>query len=251
MTISEYIKNARKNMKGKPRKEQWQYFLEYYKWPALIALLVAAILVQGVVSFVTRKDEVLAGTLVNSFTSEERTDYLPGFYDYVGINTKKEKVQLYTDMALTDEVSMENINAFHLLHARIAAKDTDFLTADAIAFQKCAYSTSYLFTDLRTLLSAQELSQLEDRLYYIDGSILQQLQNPESMQEGTSVTYPPFNKPEDMVAPIPVGINISNAKNFMATYYPYNNTLYLGIASNALHPDMALQFIDYLLSENG
>lgn len=251
MKISEYIRNARKNMKGKPRKEQWQYFLEYYKWPTLIALLVVAILVQGVVSFATRKDEVLAGTLVNSFTAEERTDYLPGFYDYVGINTKKEKVQLYTDMALTDEVSMENINAFQLLHARIAAKDTDFLTADAAAFQKCAYSTSYLFIDLRTLLSAQELSQLEDRLYYIDGNILQQLQNVESAESDTPITYPSPHKPEDMVQPIPVGIDIHDCNSFVATYYPYSSSLYLGIASNAQHPDMALQFIDYLLSENG
>lgn len=244
MTMFQYAKNAYNAMKDKSPKERWDYFLEYYKWPALAILLVIAILVQGIVALANRKDTVFSGVLINCIVDTEKDPYLQEFSDHIGIDPKKEQIMFYTDVALTDGQSQNDVNAFQLLLAGIANKDTDFIVGQEKSFSKCAYHTSNMFEDLRNLLDAETLEKYQDYLYYIDGTVIEEIRD-------AVLTLPELPNPHDPAAmedPIPVGIDISNCDAFQKAYYPAEDVLYLGIVTNSTRQELTLEFLDYLFS---
>lgn len=245
MTMFEYAKKAYITMKEKSPKERWDYFLEYYKWPALAILLAIVLLVHGIVSIANRKDTVFSGVLINSLADSEQVDYDDKFGEFIGMDSDKEEVRFYTDIALTGGQSGTDVDAFQTLLAGIATKDTDFIVGQEDSFEKCAYHTSNMFADLRNILDAETLAQLEGRLYYIDKAVMEEIRD-------SVMTMPelpdPFN-PEAMTEPIPVGIDISQCEAFQKVYYPSEDVSYLGVVINSTRIDTTLQFIDYLLSE--
>lgn len=249
MTVSESIKKTKEALKEKTPKERISYFFEYYTWHALGVLLVIVILAQSVVSIATRKDTVLSGNLLNCFTPNGDQAYQDAFFEYAGLDAKKAEILLQTDMQLTSALSPSNAENFQLIHASVAAARLDFIVGDVTPFQKCAYSKSYLFMDLRNHLPAETLEKLADRLYYVDGDILYKELDPFTDEASGNVEYPDPHKPETMVDPVPVGIEISGCRNFMDVYYPQNKTMYIGIVGNAPHLEQTLQFVDFLLSE--
>ncbi len=251
MTVSEAIKKTRAEFKNKTPKERWAYFWDYYTWHVLGALLVVVLLAQSIVAIVNNKNTVLSGTLINSFIHTDEAAYQEAFMEYAGLDMKKAQVSFQTNIQLTNALSQANSEAFQLVHANVAAERLDFITGNVTPFQKCAYSKSYLFADLRKHLPAETLAQLEDRLYYIDGDILYAESDPFSDESTGNFQYPDPHAPETMGDPIPVGIEISSSENFMKAYYPDNDTMYIGIVGNAPNLEQTLQFIDFLLSDNG
>lgn len=251
MTVSESIAKTRAELKNKTPKEKWSYFWEYYTWHVLGALLVIVLLIQGVVSFSSHKQTVLSGSLLNSFLIQNEEAYQEALFDHAGLDPKKDEVLFQTNIQLTNALSSANSESFQVLHASVAAGRLDFITGDIMPFQKCAYSRSYLFADLRKHLPADTLAQLEDRLYYVDGAILYEDVDPFSDESAAEIEYPDPHDPESMADPIPVGIEISSCANFMQTYYSQNSSMYIGIVGNAPHLEQTLQFIDYLLADNG
>ena len=250
MKIADYIKKEIVNVKKMPRKERWEYFWEYYKWHAIITLVVIAILVQGVVGRLTRKDIVFSGFVVNSIINVQDEAFLQGFYDCAGIDAETQEAAIYTDLVITDRNSQTDITAFQRIVAGIASEDTDFVVGTPEAYHICAYSTARIFKDLRDFLDADALARHEDKLYYIDGAVIEILRaDPSSVIDFTQLEYPDPTKPETMEDPIPVGIDISNCADFQAAYYFPNTTFYLGVTATAPHADLTQQFIRYLFAE--
>ncbi len=248
MTIFEHIKKQHENIKSRPKEERWNYFWDYYKWHVVAVLLAIAILIQGVVSIVNRRDIVFSGILLNCIISVEDEDFLQGFYDYAGIDSKQEQAAFYTDIVLTDRNNKNDINAYQRIMAGIATKDTDFVVGQQENFQLCAYNTSRMFMDLRSFLDKDTLEQFSHRLYYIDGAILKTLSAPVGETVDTNIPYPDPTKPEAMEDPIPVGIDVSDRKDFQSAYYFPDTTLYLGVVANTPRPELTMQFIEYLFS---
>jgi hypothetical protein len=246
MTIFEHIKKQHANIKDRPKEERWQYFLDYYKWHALAVLLAIVLLIQGVVSIVNRKEVVFSGILLNCVISIDDEAFLQGFYDHTDINGKKQQAAFYTDIVLTDKNNKNDINAFQRIMAGIATKDTDFIVGQSDNFRLCAYNSSKIFMDLRTFLDEDALNKLSDRLYYIDGAVVEKLAVPVGELQDANITYPDPTKPETMEDPIPVGINISDRTDFQEAYYFPNTTLYLGVIANTPRPELTKQFIAYL-----
>ena len=246
MTIFEHIKQQHAEMKDKPRKERWEYFWDYYKWHTLVIILAVALLVQGVVSIVNKKDIVFSGILLNCTLRIDDEAFLNGFYEHADINSKKQQAAFYTDLTLTDKNTKTDITAFQRIMAGIATKDTDFVVGQKDNFRLCAYSTSRMFIDLRKFLDEDTLNKLSDRLYYIDGAVLEKLSVPVGQLQDKTITFPDPTKPEAMEDPIPVGIDISDRKDFQEAYYFPNTKLYLGVASNAPRPEITKAFINYL-----
>ena len=89
MTIIESIKNNYRKVMERPKKERWEYFWEYFKWHAIIVLLLLAVLIQGIVGLVNRKETVFTGYLLNCSIAADDEAFLQGFYDYAGIDSKK------------------------------------------------------------------------------------------------------------------------------------------------------------------
>lgn len=248
MTILEHIKKATAQVREKPLKERLEYFWDYYKWHAIVIVLVIAILTQGIVAMCNRRETAFCGIFLNCKISIDDDTFLQGFYDFAGIDAASQEATFYTDLSLTDGESQNDINTFRRIMAGIANKDTDIIVGQTEAFRLCAYNSAAIFADLRQALDQETLSRLSGRLYYIDGAVLRELDAPVGTQVYVDVTtLPDPTKPEAMEDPIPVGINISDLEDFRSAYYLTDAPLYLGIVANAPRPDTALQFIDYLL----
>ena len=249
MTIFDYIKKEHKNIMEKPKKERLAYFWDYYKWHVIIFVLVLALLIQGILGIVNRKDTVFSGFMLNSKINVEDEAFLQGFYEYAGIDSAKEEAAFYIDVVLTDNNSKSDITAFQRIMAGISIQDADFVVGPPEPFHICAYNTSRIFIDLRKYLDADTLQKFSDRLYYIDGAVLEQLDAPVGeFVDATTLTYPDPHKPETMKDPIPVGIDISDRKVLADAYFFPDTTLYLGVIVNTPRPELTRQFIDYLWS---
>lgn len=246
MTIFEHIKKEHAKIKERPKEERWQYFLDYYKWHAVALLLAIAILIQGVVSIVNRKEIVFSGILLNCVISIDDDDFLQGFYDYAGIDAKNQEAAFYTDIILTDKNTKNDINSFQRIMAGVATKDTDFVVGQSENFRLCAYNTSRILIDLREFFDAETLERFSDRLYYVDGAVIEKIAVPVGELVDTSIVMPNPTKPETMEDPIPVGIDVSDRKDFQSAYYFPDTTLYLGVVANTPRTELTKQFIAYL-----
>lgn len=246
MTIFEHIKKQHENIKSKPKEERWSYFWDYYKWHTLAVILAIAILIQGVVSIVNKKEIVFSGILLNCMLNIDDDAFLEGFYDHAGIDSKKQEAAFYTDILLTDKNTKTDVTSFQRIMAGIATKETDFIVGQMENFQLCAYNTSRMLKDLRTFLDADTLTQFADRLYYIDGVVLEKLSAPVGEQQDPNIKIPDPTKPEAMEDPIPVGIDVSDRKDFQSAYYFPDTTLYLGVITNTTRSELTKDFISYL-----
>lgn len=249
MTIIEYIKKEWKNIKEKPKKERLAYFWDYYKWHVGAILLVIVLLIQGIVSFCNKKEIVFSGYMLNSVINVKDEDFLQGFYDLTGIDTKNQEAAFYTDVIMTGNHRKQDITAFQRIVAGVSMEDTDFVVMQKDSFRICAYSTTRIFADLREFMDAETLEKYKDKLVYIDGAVLQQLSVPVGQTvDESAIKYPDPTKPETMQEPIPVAINVSGCAKLQSAYYLPNTTLYLGVIANTPRPELTLQFIDYLFA---
>lgn len=249
MTIFEHIKKAHQSIKNQPKEARWEYFWDYYKWHLIIAILVIALIIQGVVSFTNRKDIVFSGVLLNCKLGVDDKAFLNDFHEYAGIDSETQEAAFYTDLILKDGFNKNDVNTFQRIMAGIATKEFDFVVGQNDSFRLCAYSTSKLFIDLRSFLDQATLEKFADRLYYIDGAFLEKLSAPVGESVDLSLDNAPDpKKPELMEDPIPVGIDISDRETFQAAYYFPDTVLYLGVVSNVPRPELMRQFIQFLMT---
>ena len=162
MTILDYVTKELKNIKEKPPKERWAYFLDYYKWHALALLLVIVLLIQGVVSLTTQKDTALSGIILNCKLGIDDTSFLQNFYDYAKIDANKESAAFYTDLTFSNGQSQHDTSTFQRIMAGIATKETDFIAGKPEHFRICAYNSNNIFMDLRQFLDEATLAQLSE-----------------------------------------------------------------------------------------
>ena len=247
MTMFEYIKKAYHDMKDKPPKERLEYFMDYYKWPALAVVLVIIITISSIVAIANRKEDVLFGELLNCSTLVEDVTYMDDFYAVAEIDAKECSISLSTDLSFVETGTGTAYEAHQMMVAIVAAKRVDFFVGADHSFQNCAYNSSRVLADLRNIMDAETLEKWSDRIYYIDGDVVEQIRNYNNTM--TVPEFPDPHDPESMVDPIPVAIDISDCTAFRETYYPLDQVLYLGIAINAPHPETTLQFIDYLFTK--
>lgn len=252
MTILESIKDQWRQVKEKPKKERWEYIWDYYKWHIVIVLLAIAILTQCTISIINHKDAVFTGFILNCSVAGKDEDFVQGFYEYAGIDAKKEEAAIYTDLYLRENQPKKNAETFHRIMGGVAIQDADFIVGQPETFRPCAYHTTKILADLREFLDAETLEKYADRLYYIDGAVLEQLIKPVGETIGP-VIYPDPKKPEIMDDPIPVGIDIGDRAAIRDSYYYFpdttaDTTLYIGVFVNTARPELTRQFIDYIFS---
>lgn len=243
MTMFEYAKNAYKSMKDKPKEERWEYFLDYYKWYAIAAVAIVALLIHSIIFFATRKDTVFGGVLVDATDSETSEAYVQELEEYLQLNTKKEQIQMQTGLALQEGFGNNRVESFQQILAFINSKSTDFLTAPETSFAQCAYSTTNMLADLRDHLDAQTLERLEGQLYYVDRDLIEQARNSTLPAD---IKFPDPQAPETMTDPVPVGINITDCVEFYSNYYLLTEDLYLALAVNTERTETVLEFLEFL-----
>ena len=249
MKLIANLKKEFHNFRTLPKEERWNYFLDYYKWYAIIALVVIALLTQGIVSAVQQKETVYTGFVLNAKIGVDDKSFLQGFYDRTDIDPKTQQAAFYSDLLLTNSNKKNDITTIQRIMASISVEEADVIIAPANGFHTCAYNTSRIFVDLREFLPAETFEKLSGRLYYIDGAVMDELSKPiGEFVDPYAIQYPDPRKPETMQNPIPVGIDVSDRKDLQDAYYLTDTTAYLGVIVNSPNLDMTQIFIDYLFS---
>ena len=250
MKLIENLKTSWKTIMEQPKEERFSYFWEYYKWPAIIAVVLVIATIQTTISIVNRKETVFTGYVLNSTSTPKDEEFLQGFFDYAGLDSETQEAAIYTDMYLHAGQNQKNADVFQRIMAGIAINDADILVGQEEAFHICAYNTSRMFMDLRKFLDADTLEKYADRLFYIDGAILQKLDAPVGESVNTSsIIYPHPGKPKNMEDPIPVGIAVGDREDLRSCYY-YNpdTVVYLGVINNTQRPELVKLYIEYIFS---
>ena len=196
----------------------------------------------------TQKEAALSGAFINCHALTESA-LSEQFAAYAQIDLRNSDVRLDDDIFLSMDYTPASMAALESVFARIYAGELDFLAADTDIFQRCANNTSDLFADLREYLDEETLAALNGQIFYMDRSFLKELED--AMGDGETyeaLRYPDPLCPEKMNDPIPVGIDVSGAEQIRRLYGILDRPLYLGIVSNAEHPETAAQFIDFLLN---
>ena len=250
MKLFEKLKDSWKTIMEQPKGERFSYFWDYYKWPAIIALVLVIAMIQTGISIANRKETVFTGYILNSTATAKDTEFLQGFFDYAGLDNNTQEAAIYSDMYLHQGQSQKNAETFQRIMAGITINDADFIVGQADPFRMCAYNTSRIFVDLRLFLDVETLEKYADRLYYIDGAIVEKLSVPVGESVNTAgIIYPNPSKPENMEDPIPVAISVGDREALRSCYYHSPDTvLYLGVIVNTQRPELVKQFIDYIFS---
>ena len=244
MKMSEYVKSEKEKIKDKPFKERLAYFWDYYKWYVLIGVIVLFLIGQTVSTVLEKKDAVLSGLLIDGIAPLETPAVIQTFYEANGIDPTKEEVELNTGVSLDSELPNVVANSYQMIHARVGAEDVDFIIGYEYAVQRLGYDPSRMFADLRTVLSADTLASLEGKLYYIDGDVLAQIKAAPT----EAIPLPDPKKPEEMVDPIPVAVDISANANFTSLYYAADKAVYIAVVTNAPHKALAARLVELLIS---
>lgn len=227
MPLIDDVRESHDMVKDKDFKYKLSYFVGYYKWHVLAAIVIFAILFSLIKNFITHKDTVFTAVFVNAFqgiTLEE-------FAERNEIDTDKyEAVVDATNMLYfgSEAKAQENYVTIQKIVAMVAAKDIDVFVApeNVITY----YSNTEMFADLRDHFSEDYLNSLGDKVIWYDLEI----------EEG-----------EDQIIHkhLPIAIDVSDAPKLTVTdnecfYSEY--PIYYSIVTNTQHPEYAIDFYYYI-----
>ena len=239
------FREEREKIKNQPLKKKLAYFWCYYKWFAIIGVLLLVAVVSTVYGILTRTSSALYGVVVNSYTIGDPDAFMQDFMDYAGIDTKKYHTVINASLLIGNELDETTLNASQFIMVYMSAQDLDFAVMDADAFGKFTYNGIYL--DLRECFDENELAAMSGNLYYMDKTVLDKIEDMTAAEEPTDdVAIPDPFHPELMKEPVPVGIDIKSSTKFTDVFYYEGNAAYLGITTNSPHIDMVKTFLTYL-----
>lgn len=247
MTIRETIRAQWETIKNRSAKEKLSYFWEYYGTKAICLFAAAALLLAFIISMAAKKDYAYTGVFFGATEQAPAASYMTGFAQAAGIDTSRFElaVQSYLDIRMDDKITDETYQAMQSFAAMVAAGMVDNIAADADLF--LYYSYIGYATDLRTVLTEQQLADLAPYLNYIDGELLRKQENSDS---GLTFDYgdcPNPKAPEAMTDPIPVAIDLAAATDaFRAAYRFGSDRSVLGICAGSEKPANALLFLQYV-----
>lgn len=264
MSIHEEIREQQKKLKGQGFKAHLEYFWEYYKIHTLIAVFVIVLLSFLIHDIRTNKPYGFYAVLLNSSAGSAQDILEPGFTPVSGVDTTKNSVVIDTSASLDLTVLNETtIATSQKIMANIAGGDLDILGADENMFNY--YANQQVYADLRSVLSAEELSKYEDRLIYVDQAYLDYIDSEEyqtyiSLGEfdennkyavmadkyNKEMVFPTIDK-NDMENPVPVGVRVNDSKVLAESGAYQYVTPVVGVVVNSKRPEIAAKFIEYLL----
>ena len=167
-----WLQRLKNDMKDMTFKEKIAHLWDYYKWFAIVAVVLIAATISVVISVKENSKELaFGGAVVNLTVTEEGNAYLKeGWFEKLGGDPKTQKIELDTlyvanlDMPTTDvQYSMAGITK---LTTMIAGCDIDYVMADAYSVHYLCSSGS--FSPLDQVLPQELLAQFEGKLVELD-----------------------------------------------------------------------------------
>lgn len=210
--VMDEFKEQREAMKHGTPKEKLSYFWYYYKWHVIVTATVLIMIVSFVAEQVNKKDSCIICNLLKFLGHNELSEsYIDGFEKQQDIDTSKYEVSVDTSMFISQNATDESTYAsVQKLMVFIAAQQVDVLASDVTTMYTYAYQDN--LADLREILDEEEYAKYEDRFFYIDGKVRDQIEEANSsLDSDFTVEYPDPTDPDSMDDPIPVAIYLNDA----------------------------------------
>lgn len=247
MPVMDEFREEREAIKQGTPKQKYQYFKDYYRTPLIIFLLAALFVGILVYHFVTRKDSAFYAVLLNCSPYQDNEWLQEAYADYAGIDLAEYDITFDTGVYYTcNSVDEDSYVTLQKLETYTGAGQLDVMLGAGEEF--AYFANSILFSDLREILSEEQLQKYEPYFYYVDTSLLD-IPATETLDFGG---LPDPKKPEEMKNPVPVAIYVESSEKLNQAYYFKNaeDGIAIGIYANTSHPENALAFIDYILSDS-
>lgn len=247
-SVNDEIREQQRKLKGKPLKEKWAYFWEYYKIHTIVTVCVAAAVISLIHTIVSQKDSALDVALVNTFLKEDidSQTLADEFAAYARIDTGKYEVvidpDLYVDYEGTDQYSYLNLQK---LTAMAASGSLDVLLTNETYIDHNIGTG--LFIDLHEFFTDEELAAYEDRLIYrvIPTEDEEDYDSALSGTDASSAEGGDADASELTDADaVPIGIDVRDSK------YLYSDQIdaWFCISSTSANVENAKLFLEYLLA---
>lgn len=242
MTATEARKQQWLSLKDKPLSAKLKYIFTYY-WPAIVGIMcVLVFLVSWITSALSQKELILSGYVLNSVTKENSPSLSQEFMDLQGFDSDRQQFKLTTDLSYSvNEVGDTSITVLESIIVQIAAKQVDFLISDAESYKMF----SAYHSDLRTVLTAEQLEKWDDYFIYVEYDALDKLKN-DVMNKIQLPEY--FVSNEGLSDPVPVGIRLPEDCRLFDSYNMPTGDIYFSIMHNASNIPNTLAFLEFILN---
>ena len=241
MTAAEARKQQWLSLKDKPLSAKLKYIFTYY-WPAIVGIMcVLVFLVSWITSILTQKEVVLSGYILNSATKTDSPNLVQEFMELQQIDSDRQQFKLTTDVSYSiDDMSDTSITILESIIVQIAAKQVDFLIAEPESYQMF----SAYHSDLRTVLTAEQLEKWDEYFVYVEYDALDKLKNDVE----NKIQLPEyFVSDEGLSDPVPVGIRLPEDCRLFDSYNMPTGDIYFSIMHNVSNAANTLAFLEFIL----
>lgn len=236
MTPEKIRRGEWKKMCQKPLKQRLAYFWDYYKWYAIVAAVLLAVVAVYVGGLLSEAEDSAYGLMLNTcnMLNQQRNEQLAQdmaseFRQELGRSEKELELTLDVSRSYDpDSGYYGNYDTLQLILNYSMGGMLDFVVADEASMLDLAYAG--YFRNLKDLFSEQELEQYSGQLLYVDMAVI--LKENESMEAGGS-DYPDPRKPEDMEEPVPVFVDVSASDKIGRLYGEGKNVFFAMVGNDS------------------
>lgn len=161
--LKEHLAKLKKDMEPMTFKEKADHIWTYYKYHMLVAFCVLFIVGGALAAFLMPREEILiAGVQCNMQMTNEGYDYLNSAFKSEVLKANDGKTMLHSFRFYgegTVEAVEHTTQAYYSVTAYVEAQELDYMLMDM--YSVTYFGSDRLFMDLRDILSAQELAQLD------------------------------------------------------------------------------------------
>lgn len=236
MKLSQQEKDSlRESFQKMDTRAKVDYIYTYFKWYILLGVVALMVLGSVVYRQVTKKDTVIYLGLVNvSVGTDLETALTLDFLEDADLNPKKNQIQVYSGLYLSDESSEENHEYAYAsrmkLMAAVNAKQLDVVLMNREAYDILSQS-GYLL-DLSGCATELAPYLTENNVVHEDNSIEFQLNEAD---EHRIITERAVN-----------GMDVSQLSIFRNA--GFHDSVYIGIIANSPRSSAAVGYLEYFTS---
>ena len=246
--MDEFKEDRNAILKHGTLKEKTKYIWDYYKWHIILPILAVACIIWYIVHLITATDIILNGVFLNVYKTESTTsgeELKEDFYKVQKIDTSEEEITLNTNLYYSTDVINGNYETLQVLMAWHSAGSLDFIGGDLPTLTDFTYRG--YFCDLRDILTEEQIAKYEPYFLYMDQDFyIRRSEMASNMEDVSSLEYPDCTKPDEMVEPIPVLIDMKQSEKFSKLYAKRPEIMAFGITANVENKEVTLSFLDYL-----
>ncbi len=243
MTAREAHKEQWNKLKDKPLKDKLKYILTYY-WAAILGVIcVIAFAVSWISGVLLQKDAALSGYLLNGMTNSSYPGNLAQeFMEHQQIDSNVYDFKLTTDTIYSSaEFSDTSIVILESIVVQVAAGELDFVVTDLHTYP----TLSAYFTDLRTILTDEQLQKYRPYFVYVEQEALTNLT---SDNFETALVLPEYYLDDtDLQDPVPLGIRLPDSSHLFDAYDFLSKDVIFGITHASTNLSNTFAFLDYIL----